>query len=327
MTYELAFYGLLTLVSVILSAMFSGLETGLYTINRVRVAVRAGRGELAAVRIRAMLRNPTRMLTTLLLGNNIVNYTGSLGIAAILNHIGATPLQAVAINAGILVPLLFVFGETLPKDLFRTYTDVWSYRLAGFLTWTGRILTAIGLLPLVQSFGHLVGRMFGSDIGGAASARQHISHLIAEGVGAGVISEAQTTLADRALAMRDRRVGDEMVPWRRVLRIPVEASSTQRVDYFRRHAFTHAPVVDRGGQVLGVLNVVDAVLEPDKPTHQLLKPVAFFQPNMHVQEALQAMRQQRSPMGIVTGRGMQRPIGIVTYKDLVEPLTGELAAW
>lgn len=327
MTAELLAFALLALVGILFSAVFSGTETGLYTINRVRLTVRASRGEFSAVRLRDFLNKPNRMLSTLLLGNNMANYAGSLGIAAILDHMGVSPWQAVAINAGILVPLLFVFGETLPKDLFRTYTDVWSYRFAGFLTWTGRILTWIGLVPLVQVFGDVMGRLLGSDILAAAGARQRISHLIAEGVGAGVLSESQTTLADRALALREFRVGDEMVPWKRVIWVPADAGHKQRVDSFRRRAVTRAPVVDAHGNVIGSLNLIDAVLEADAVMADLLQPVAIVHPATRVREALQQMQAQRCAMAVVVAPRSHRPIGIVTFKDLVEPLTGELSAW
>lgn len=327
MTHEVLFYGLLALTGLLLSALFSGLETGLYTINRVRLTVRASHGEVQAVRLRSFLGKPNRMLSTLLVGNNMANYAGSFGIAAILDHAGVSPWQAVAINAGILVPLLFVFGETLPKDFFRTYTDTWSYRFSGFLTWVARLLTWTGLLPIVQAFGDMLGRLLGSNVLAAAGARQRISQLIAEGVGAGVLSESQTTLADRALAMRDLRVRDEMIPWRRVQWLPVDATDVQRCALFRRKAFTRAPVVDASGEVFGVIRLIDVILESNRPTPDLLQPVVHLSGDMRVGEALKRMQDARCAMGIVTRDGSQQPIGIVTFKDLVEPLTGELAAW
>ena len=326
MTSELLYYGLLALTGVLLSAMFSGLETGLYTINRVRLTVRASHGERSAERLRAFMNNPNRMLSTLLVGNNIANYAGSFGIAAILDRAGVSPLQAIAINAGILVPLLFVFGETLPKDFFRTHTDTWSYRLAGFITWVARLLTWVGLLPIVKVFGDVMGRLVGSDITAAAGARQRISHLIAEGVGAGVLSESQTTLADRALAMRDRRVGEVMVPWKRVLWVAKDADGQQRRARIRRRTFTHVPVVD-AGRVIGAVNVLDVILQPQAATSELIHPLATVSPEMRVGEALQQMQASRSSMAVVVRPNATQPLGIVTFKDLVEPLTGELAAW
>ncbi|MHC4107138.1 MAG: CNNM domain-containing protein [Planctomycetota bacterium] len=211
---ELAFFGVLVIVGVSLSALYSGLETGIYTINRVRLVVLANRHDRAAKRLQLETDRPNRLLGTLLVGNNVANYMGTYGVAAILDSLAFTPGQAIVINAGLLVPLLFVFGETLPKDLFRTHTDRWTYRLSGVLVLSRWLFTACGLLPVVRATGAVAGRVLGTAPDAAASARQHISQLIKEGVGVGVLSEAQTTLADRALALRDRTVSAEMVPWR-----------------------------------------------------------------------------------------------------------------
>lgn len=327
MTADLLGFALLAIAGLVFSSLYSGLETGLYTINRVRLTVRSSRGDPQAVRLRGLINKPNRMLSTLLVGNNMANYAGSFGIAAILDHMGVSPVQAIAINAGILVPLLFIFGETLPKDFFRTYTDRWSYAFSGFLIWSARLLTWVGLLPIVQAFGDILGRLLSSDITAAATARQRISHLIAEGVGAGVLSESQTTLADRALAMRDLRVGDEMVPWRRVIRVPVDASDPKRRELFRRDSFTRAPVVDVDGNVLGIVRLIDTVLQPNAATRELLQPVVTLRPDMPVREALQHMQSERCAMAVVVAPDSKQPIGLVTFKDLVEPLTGELAAW
>jgi putative hemolysin len=182
MTPELTGYILIMLAGLVMSALYSGLETGLYTINRVRLMVRASHHEKSAVRLRNLINNPNHMLATLLLGNNIANYAGSFGIAAILDYHDVGPGIAIFINAGILIPLLFVFGETLPKDLFRTHTDRWSYAFSGLLVLTSRLLTVVGLVPIVRLFGTLIRRLVGADATAAVTARQRMSQLIKEGV-------------------------------------------------------------------------------------------------------------------------------------------------
>jgi putative hemolysin len=327
MNPELMGYILIMLAGLIMSALYSGLETGLYTINRVRLMVRASHQERSAVRLRKLLNNPNHMLATLLLGNNIANYAGSFGIAAMLNYHGVGPGKAILINAGILIPLLFIFGETLPKDLFRTHTDRWSYRFSWLLILTSRLLTVIGLVPLVRGFGALLTRFVGGDAAAAVTARQRMSQLIKEGLGAGVLSEHQTTLADRALALRDRSVGSEMIPWAKVNRVPLDASPSQRYEVVAGQRHNRLPVVDRSGKAVGLIAALDCLLDPQRPTKELLIDTIELTPEMPVREALRQMRRDRCPLAIVVNRTTNKPIGIVTFKDLVEPLTGELAAW
>lgn len=319
-------YGILSLIGIVLSAVFSGLETGLYTINRVRLIVRASRNDRRAVRLQDEIEHTNRLLTTLLLGNNIANYAGTFGVAAILTRLDFTPVQVVVANAAILVPLLFVFGETLPKDLFRTHTDRWSYQWSGFLVVSRRLFTWIGLGPIVQGFGMIVVRVVGGNLALAPTARQRISQLIKEGIGAGVLRESQTALFDRALSIRDRTVADEMTPWSDVATISAE------VEPHARHAqlplnHTRLPVVDTSNRVCGVLSLLDALLEPDKPTRDLMAEAMTLPPGTSVQAALGMMRSRHQPLAIIVGSATERPLGLVTLKDLVEPITGELAAW
>jgi CBS domain containing-hemolysin-like protein len=320
-------WGSMVLAGICLSALFSGLETGLYTINRVRIVVRANRGEGAARRLQDEIRKPNRLLSTLLLGNNVANYMGTFGVAVILEGMGLTAGLAIGINAGLLIPLLFIFGETLPKDLFRTHTDRWTYALSGVLTLCRWIFTCTGLLAVVQLTGRLAGRFIGAEPEAAATARQRISRLIKEGVGTGVLSEAQATLADRALAMRERTVATEMIPWSNVLTLPVAADARQRETFMMDRQFTRMPVVDDSGRVAGILSSIDALLEPDQPTVGLVSKPMTIATSTPLREALRSMRQNRQAMAIAVDPDTGQPRGLVTLKDLVEPMTGELAAW
>lgn len=324
---EFILYGIMILVGVVFSAVYSGMEIGLYTLNRVRVTVQAGRGDRQALRLRQCLQRSNHTLSTLLIGNNIANYAGSFGLAVILDGMGYKPVQAIILNAGILIPLLFIFGETLPKDLFRTHTDRWSYATSGFLIASDRLFTYTGISPLVEGFGRLFGRLLGTHSESGISARQHISQLIKEGVGSGILSEGQTRLADRALALHTRTVSMEMVPWSRVAFLSADADTMIPGEYIKRHNFTRMPVIAQGGKVLGVLSILDTLLQPDRSPRQLTEPVTEFAPDVKVREALRIMRQKRHTMAIVTDPVTEKPIGLVTLKDLVEPLTGELAAW
>ena len=314
-------------VGVVFSAVYSGMEIGLYTLNRVRVTVRAGRGERKALRLRKCLQRSNRTLSTLLIGNNIANYAGSFGLAAILNGMGYGPLQVILLNACILIPRLFIFGETLPKDLFRTHTDRWSYSTSGFLVASDRLFTYTGLCPLVEGFGRLFGRLLGTHSESGISARQHISQLIMEGVGSGILSEGQSRLADRALALHTRTVSMEMVPWSRVAFLSADADTRLPGQYIKRHNFTRMPVIAQGGKVLGVVSILDTLLNPDRTPRQLTESVSEFAPNTKVRDALRTMRQKRHTMAIVSDPITKKPLGLITLKDLVEPLTGELAAW
>jgi putative hemolysin len=322
MTFMLIVFGVLALVGLLGSAFYSGMETGLYTINRVRLKVRSGHGDSKADWLHRLISQPATMLTVLLLGNNIANYLSSYGIAGLLDAAGISPVEAIVINAGVLIPLLFVFGEVLPKDLFRTQTDRWSYSCAGGLRWTARVLTVIGLLPIISAGVRLAGG--GSRSTSLTTPRQRLGQLFKEGMGAGVLSESQSALLDRALTMRSLAVTGEMVPWSQVRCLNADLTGTVRLDTIRGHQYTQLPVVEQDGSVIGVLSVLDALLDQEQSTRTLLQPAVELDGGTSIPDAMEYLRTQQRSMAVVVDAN-RKPLGIVTIKDLAEVLTGDLA--
>jgi putative hemolysin len=327
MSLYLLGHAALSCIAIVLSALFSGIETGCYTLNRIGLAVRVGRRERAARILDGEIGRPDRLLATILVGNNIANYLSGLGIAAILDHFGFGPFESVALNLVVLLPITFLFAETLPKDLFRTYTDAWTYLFASYIRAWRVALTIIPLVPLVSLIGGGVRRWVGgSDAAALVGPRQRIAKLIREGVHAGVLSEGQTTLADRALALREFTVSGEMTPWHRVAFVPLEATPAARASIIGRSGASRLPVVDRAGRVVGVLTALDAILDPTRSTADIMSAAKVFAPTDTALAALRAMRADRVRLAIVSDPGSQLPLGVVAIKDLVEPVTGSIGS-
>ena len=316
----------LALAAVFVSAVFSGMETGVYTLNRVRLTVRAAHGDRRAGRLRRELAHPDRTLSTLLIGTNAASFVVTYALARLLHGVALNDWTLVLLEAVAVTSLLFVFAETLPKDLFRTHSDHWMYTLSGVLVISKWAFRLCGLLPIVQVAAVGVARMLGTSSPAPVSARQRISHLVKEGVSTGVLSESQTTLVDRALDMRGRTIESEMIPWNRVATVHRDAERPQRETLIRRRNFTRMPVVDDHGRVVGILSSLDALLSPDQPTRGLMSEPLTFSGGTPVRDALRTMRTTRRKMAVVVSAGGS-PRGLVTLKDLVEPVTGELSAW
>ena len=320
-TFGWIIMGLFVLVGVVGSAIYSGSETGLYTLSRVRLDVKAREGNRRARQIEKLIRRPGMMLAVLLLANNICNYLGSYGIAGMLDAAGFTPGESVLINAAILVPLLFIFGEVLPKELFRENTDRWSYSCAPLIEWTRRCLSWTGLAPLVAA----AGSRLGVEKGNSVSARQRMADLLREGVPVGVLSESQTAMVDRALLLRERNVTMEMVPWNDVTTLPVDASRAIIESKTSEYPHSRFPIVDASGDVTGVVSTLDLMLYRDRSLKELSRTALIIDHSLTVQVALAYLRDNSQSVAIIQRDGV--PVGIVTMKDLVEVLVGELTDW
>lgn len=311
------------------SATFSGIETGVYTLNRVRLHLLAARGVPAALRLRPMIDRPTSLLSTLLIGNNTANYLGTFALAVLLERAGVGVWQAVLLNVVIVTPALLIFGETLPKDLFAAHSDALLYRLAGFIRVSKSVLTWVGLVPVVSGFGSLIDRR----LGGAGDAavvhpRRQVQALVREGAGHGVLSPEQSDLLERVFTAEGRQLRDEMVPWDRVETVRVDAALPELRAVAGGTARSRLPVVDAQGRVCGVVDVFTVLTTeaPDATTaEQLAGPAPTLEAGLSVYQAIAEFQKHR--LGLAVVRDGEEPLGVVTMKDLVETLTGELARW
>jgi CBS domain containing-hemolysin-like protein len=328
---EIAMWSLVFLLGAIGSATFSGLETGIYTLNRVRLHLRSGSGDRRAIILERMIAKPNRTLGTLLISNNIANYASSLGITALLEAAGFQDWEVIGFTALILTPFLFAVGEVVPKDTFQNHTDVLTYHFARFLRGVQILLMVTLLLPLIDTVSKALAWALGSDrttlIGGHP--RRVVTQLVRESVGHGVISAYQSDMIDRVLHPPERRVDEAMVPWADVHKLrasqPVEAVWAMA----NRHAHTRFPVTDRDGKALGVLDVFDVLTldaAQSPPLESMIQPAPRLPARMNLSEALIELRKAQSPMGFVVGDN-DRVLGLITTKDLVEPITGELDIW
>jgi len=314
--------------SIFASSLCSGLETGSYSLNRVRLDIRAKRTnpiDRAARTIRGELEQPERLLATLLIGNNVVHFLAAESMHNVLHPMSLSEGLEAVINTLVIAPVLFVIGEAVPKELFRIQAERLTYRFAGALWLIRSLLTLIGVLWFVRSAARLVERLAGLSSSGVIDARQRISVLLKEGASHGVLSESQVTLLDRALAFQGVTVGDEMTPWSRVRTVPVDADHTRALRLIGDCISARLPVVDRNGSVVGVLRQVDMHLRPTEPVSKLMTPPVRLKPQTRVSQALRDMSNANARIAIVVDDA-GRALGIVTTRDLVEPLTGELVA-
>ncbi len=324
MTPEVLFWSALCLLGLLGSAVCSGMETGYYRLNRVTLALRSER-EAGARLLRGMTDKPQGLLASLLIGNNAFNYIGVLGLTALLEMRGYSEASIVLLNALVLTPVVLVFCESTPKELFRRRADAWMYPLARPLWVMRTVFAATGFLGLVVGFARLVGRIGGIAPEPALSRREEVAALLYESASEGVISESQLRIVQQAMRLGRADVRRVMVPWRRVLTVDAGSSREEALAVFAEAVHTRAPVVDSSGSVVGVLNRLHLHAHPDRTIESLMTPGATLHPQMRVTVALARLREADSPVGIVMGPA--GPVGLVTPKNLIEPLVGTLEQW
>ncbi len=326
-----ALYLTLAIAGNVGSALAGGGEMGVYSLNRARLRLRAagsGPGSGAAVILSRELERPARLLATLLVSYNLLAYAGSVGITGLLEGRGYSDAMIIVLNTVLIGPLLFVFAETLPKELFRRDADRLTYWLAGPMRWARWLLTWTLVLPLVQATARGLSILVrGGDESAIPTARERIGAMLQEGARGGAISAEQLGLLDRALALRDTTVGDEMTTWAKTAKIEAEMPTAQVVATLAARPFSRLPLVNAKGGVLGVVEALDLLLTPGAAPTAVAKPALRLEETLSVREGLARMAHAGASLALVVGEGRDAPLGIVTTKDLVEPVTGELQAF
>jgi CBS domain containing-hemolysin-like protein len=326
---------LLVLGGVFLAALFNGMETGLYRVNRLRLHLRVDAGHRAASRLVRLLGDMRGTICACLVACNVGMYLATDAVTRMIAGAGWSndEFTIELLTTVIMTPVFFVFADVLPKSLFAVEADRWTYRVSRILASAYWLLTAVGLIPALKGLSSIILRVVRGREAAAANPfdeRQRLRAFLREGAAEGVISGYQEELIDKILALRQTRVRQVMIPLSRAAAVPVDIDSRRFIEELRKHSFSRLPVWEgRPDAIVGIIRV-DAVLATEAKALDLRnlmsRELLTLGPETPVSQALIQMQRRRAAMAIVQdSRG--RALGVLTMKDLVEEIVGELAAW
>lgn len=311
------------------TAMCAGMETGCYRLNRVRLYIRSAKKERSAIILDKLIHRPATLLSALLIGTNLSHFIGTAALGIILGSLALTEWQVVVVNTLLVTMLMLIFSETLPKDFFASHADRFMYPLARPLLVLHWFFTATLILPIVVTVSKLAVRLFGGSQARIVSPRLRVVEMVRHGGGAGLLSDEQSALAERAYALSNRQVGGEATVWTKVQTVRAEQTVDQLTALARRSKHSRFPVLDAQGKIAGTIDLIDTLAdrEPgDRKVGTLMRPAVSVPATRTIRYALNQLQLEHIGLAIITGP-TSRPVGVVTVKDLVEPLTGEIAHW
>ena len=319
---------ILLLVCIALSFFFSGIETGLLSLNKIRLRDRARRHDPRALILQGYLDRPEWLLATVLVGNNLVNVTATvIAMEAALRRWSLTPRLGVPLMIALMVLVLLIVGELVPKSLFRLYPFKLSMALARPLRWCAMAMTplTIAFESLATAFMRLAGlerarkELFVS--------REELILITREGEMASQPDAEQRKMIAGVFEMCATPVRDVMVPMVQVLVVTPQTSIAEVLRQARERHVTQLPVLDGTGQLAGVVNIYDILFnEGDaaaKTAADFCRPAVTVDSAEPLDRALARLRGVHGPMAVVTDV-KQRPLGVVTLTDLVEKIVGEI---
>lgn len=314
-------------VGVVLAGLFCGLETGIYVLNKFRLDLRAESGSRAAGLLKRMIGNYNNLLAVLLIGTNLAAYFTTFAISAIfvLSGLGQ---HVEWYTVAVATPILFIFGESVPKNVFQRLAERLVYRLSWVLGFSSMLFNACGVLPLVRGFTWLMMRLVPPGRRKSIRARHEgIAAIVAEGRACGVLTHFQSVMADRVMHISHVRLSDVMVPLGEAVSAPLEVGRGDLLELIRSHNYSRLPLLDDDGQVSGILDIYEVLLgEGEARPADFARPPHVMLGDIPVTDALYLMQRAGATLAVVKNADNQH-MGIVTVKDLVEEIVGELEAW
>ena len=307
------------------SAVYSGFETGFYTLSRQRVDLDEQRGRRAARLVRWLIEDDSALLVTLLVGSNLTQELLSHFGTELLSGLGF-PQRGLGIATTLcLTPIVFLFAEVLPKDLFRRRPYALVQRVAPFV-----VVTRLALWPLamvVQGITLGLARLFRLESRAVAGfhGREVVLAYLEEGRRAGILPSHAEMLARNALKLRSIPVSRVMQAWGSVARLRRGASEEELVRTIRESAWTRLPVVDESGTALGYVHQIEALTAASGSVLSHIRPLIALPPDLSVDRALLRLRASAARLALVGTA--EAPLGIVALKDLVEEISGDIATW
>lgn len=306
------------------SALYSGSELGFYSLSRVQVDLDARRGSRSARQARWLLRDDAALLITILIGNNLALEVATLLADEAFSELLTSPGLVALLTTAVLSPLVFLFGEALPKELFRR-------RPHGLLPLATPLLAVSRLVfwpleRLLRGLSWLLERALGVQPGQGrrAAGREDVLSYLAEGQRTGALSQRAAALAHNALALRTIPITRAMVAWERVHCLEAQNTDPELRESVRRAHHSRLPVVSKEGRVLGYVHQLDVlVADSNASVLDSLRDLPFVPADCSVAQALSRLRVSGKRAAVVGDS--EAPMGLVTLKDLVEEISGDLA--
>lgn len=307
---------------ILMSAFFSSAEMAFSSLNQIKIKHLIQNGNRRAKHTLALSENFEKLLTTILIGNNIVNIL-SASIATVF-FVKFWGNYGVTISTAVMTTLVLVFGEITPKSLAKKMPE--SYALA--ITPALRAFIFV-LTPLNFIFGlwqKLMNRVFKFEKGSPITEEELLTY-VSEVQNEGGINENEGELIRSVIDFDDLKVEDIFTPRVHVIGIALDEETKKVIHIFKRTGYSRLPVYENNiDNIIGVINFKDfynlVVLE-NQLLDSIIKPPVYVTEYMKVSHLLELLRSNKSHMAIVKDE-FGGTLGVVSMEDILEELVGDI---
>ena len=325
MTSEDAIQILALLILVVLSSFFSSAETALTTVNRIRLQALSEEGNKRADIVLKTIENSSKMLSAILIGNNLVNnFSAALATALAIKMFGS---GSVGIVTGALTILILIFGEITPKTYAAANAEKLSLAYASVILALMKVLTPVifiinRICRFLLKFLHV-----DADASLNTMTEMELRTIVDVSHKDGVIEEEERQMSYNVVDFGDSQAKDVMVPRADVVSVSETASYAEIKDIFRAEKYTRLPVYrDDRDNITGIVNIKDFFFSDDtesfKVSDIMYKPYFTYE-FKKTSELLVEMQKNSVSIAIVLDE-YGAAVGMISLEDLLEEIVGEI---
>jgi CBS domain containing-hemolysin-like protein len=326
---------ILILFLILLSAFFAGTETGFYRISRLQIRIGSEKGKPSYKILFKIIQDGQGLMLSLLLGNNLVNnlMTGLLTVI----FIQATSQEHLAgiYATAVLTPVLFIFGEMIPKNLFYHKANNYIPAMAWLNWFFYRLFKLVGAVWFLKNSSRILSKILRLKVDTTevvdTSKRQQVHQIIHETREEGLLSGNQKKMMGRLIEIPLMPISEVMVKLNNVEMVSVGTNRKTLFEHLKKSHFTRQLVYQgTRNQILGYIHISHLLAQniSFENLHNKMTPLLNIDQKTSIIDAINLLSDKHERMALVvaTFRSESRPLGIITIQDLIEEITGEFNA-
>lgn len=316
---QLVFLALL----ILLSAFFSSAETALSTVNRVRIRTLAEEGNKRAIKVNQVLEKYSKMLSTILIGNNIVNLSAS----ALATTLAIQISLPVGIVTGILTVVVLLCGEIIPKTWAMTSSEKISLTYCNIIYGLMQLLTPVIFVVDKLANGILFLLHIDPNQKANAMTEAELRTYVDVSHEDGVIESEEREMIYNVFDFSDAQAKDIMIPRINMVTVSIDDNYQDVLAVFRESMYTRLPVYqDDNDNIVGFINIKDFILtenEADFSIKNIIRNAHYTYEFKKVADLLYELREKTTSVTFVLNE-YGATVGMITLEDLLEEIVGEI---
>jgi putative hemolysin len=316
---------IILIILLLLSAFFSSAETALTTVNRIRMRSLAEDGNSRAACVLKVTDDSGKMLSAILIGNNIVNLSASsIATSLALDFWGSV---GAGIATGILTLLILIFGEISPKTIAAINAEKISLSYCNIIYWLMKLLTPVIFILNKLSIAFLFLLRVDPNAKDKAMTEEELRTIVDVGKETGVIESEEHEMINNVFDFGDAQAKEVMVPRIDMTFANIDCTYDELIEIFKEDKFTRLPVYkDTTDNVIGIINMKDLLLYKDREhfsIQDIMREPYFTYEHKNTAELFMEMRKSSISLAIVLDE-YGATAGLITLEDLLEEIVGEI---